>query len=364
MIRLILKACSMLVLVSNSLVIVAAEVGELNTFEAKTTAKAKDVNSNFQHLKDAVNDNNRRLTNHLSAQKCNVGQIVVGIDESGRFLCSDLGEIGARLGHSAARPAQSCKAILDNGDSIGSGAYFIDPSGTGDVFKVYCDMNTYGGGWTLCGKFDRDNSDGAMSLTDPFARAAVNRDDLVAVAKFTGPQASQDCRPLVKNGATHILSVSTSQGETWRLSYITNITDDVLNLMTTNFMNLWDTSFDSAPSEADPVGATCSSASVIDTFNIEGDQIVPDSTGTTPQGTSMFGNGAMWVNKGRNGAAYSNASTSGCTGTANDTVYWAWIDSAGKEDDHGCSSNVVGTGCSQSGTWIKPDYRYNLMFMR
>ena len=45
--------------------------------------------------------------------------------------------------------AKSCKAILDSGNSTGSGEYTIDPDGAGPIpsIKVYCDMD---GGWTLC----------------------------------------------------------------------------------------------------------------------------------------------------------------------------------------------------------------------
>ena len=60
-------------------------------------------------------------------------------------LCSD----GFLCTGGVCTAPKSCKAILESGNSTGSGQYTIDPDAEGplDPIKVYCDMD---GGWTLC----------------------------------------------------------------------------------------------------------------------------------------------------------------------------------------------------------------------
>ena len=64
----------------------------------------------------------------------------------------------AAYGLAEKKPGKSCKDIqsVNAGAKLGDGAYWLDPDGSGGVaaYRVWCDLTSAGGGWTLAAKVD------------------------------------------------------------------------------------------------------------------------------------------------------------------------------------------------------------------
>ena len=67
----------------------AAQVGTMTTFQADTTAKASEVNNNFIVLKDAVNDNDTRLSAKQDrvSGACGIGMYMQSVNADGSVVC-------------------------------------------------------------------------------------------------------------------------------------------------------------------------------------------------------------------------------------------------------------------------------------
>lgn len=82
-----------------------------------------------------------------SAHGCNGGSASTPITPTG----SKVFKLMVRLTIPLTPDGASCRDILDSGNSVGDGAYVIDPDGPQgrDPVEVWCDMTTDGGGWTV-----------------------------------------------------------------------------------------------------------------------------------------------------------------------------------------------------------------------
>ena len=102
----------------------------------------------------------------------------------------------SRMRQAATTYPQSCAELLAAQPDASSGLYEVKPPGA-LVITVWCDMDTAGGGWTLCGKFDRDNAANASHLTAGFGREPVQARYMQALPlplDGSVSQASIDCR--------------------------------------------------------------------------------------------------------------------------------------------------------------------------
>ena len=94
----------------------------------------------------------------------------------------------------------SCQAILDHNNHASSGVYQIDlDGGTQDnAFRVYCDMDTEGGGWTLVWSYtftDYDDFDDNSNAVTPRPNWPANSEVDVPVST-TPPQSEKDYNAL------------------------------------------------------------------------------------------------------------------------------------------------------------------------
>ncbi|MBK6533672.1 MAG: hypothetical protein IPF99_30025 [Deltaproteobacteria bacterium] len=82
---------------------------------------------------------------------CNGACVNPQTDRNHCGACGMTCDAGQICGAGRCTAARACDDLLARAPGTPSGAYIIDPDGAGgrDAFRVYCDMRTDGGGWTL-----------------------------------------------------------------------------------------------------------------------------------------------------------------------------------------------------------------------
>ena len=119
----------------------------------------------------------------------------------------------ALLAQGTALPS-SCLEALQADPAASSGFYMLRPP-HGEPLEVYCDMDTAGGGWTLCGKYDRDNALGEATLPAGFGRSLLEPTAMATLNFSSVPSASLDCRTFLSVAGEaargHLMSVGTNE---------------------------------------------------------------------------------------------------------------------------------------------------------